>query len=62
MIEVCDKCYECKYFEHDYWNCQGSTEPCHEFIEGKRMDTLYKYEEDEYGDDTDIAFNKDLSK
>lgn len=33
MNEVCDECYECEYFKHDYWNCQGDSEPCIEFIE-----------------------------
>ena len=29
--DACDECRECDYFLHEYWNCQGESEPCHEF-------------------------------
>jgi len=38
--DACDYCYECEYFLHEYWNCQGELEPCLEFIPKK--DSKYK--------------------
>lgn len=26
-----ENCYNCAYYHHDYWNCQGSEKPCHEY-------------------------------
>ena len=34
-IDACSECHDCFYFLHDYWNCQGEKEPCHEFIKNK---------------------------
>lgn len=33
--DACDKCQECDYFLHEYWNCQGELEPCFEFLPKK---------------------------
>lgn len=26
-----EDCYNCMYYYHDYWNCQGAEKPCHEY-------------------------------
>ena len=26
-----ENCYNCVYYHHDYWNCQGADKPCHEY-------------------------------
>lgn len=26
-----ENCYNCVYYHHDYWNCQGAEKPCHEY-------------------------------
>ena len=31
-IDACDDCKNCEFFLHEYWNCQGDTEICEEYI------------------------------
>lgn len=38
--DACNACWECDYFLHEYWNCQGEEEPCLEFL--PKMGSKYK--------------------
>lgn len=38
--DACKYCKECEYFLHEYWNCQGDTEPCGEFV--PKIDSKYR--------------------
>lgn len=51
--DACDECYECDYFLHDYWNCQGELEPCLEFYPKK--DSKYKKVEIETANETSLS-------
>lgn len=33
--DACEYCFDCEYFLHEYWNCQGELEPCWEFLPKK---------------------------
>ncbi len=33
--DACDYCKECDYFLNEFWNCQGESEPCLEFLPKK---------------------------
>lgn len=40
MSEVCDECYDCKYYianTDEGWDCVGQDKPCHEFIEAEQL-------------------------
>ena len=30
--DACDDCWTCEYFLHEFWNCQGDTKKCDEYI------------------------------
>lgn len=30
--DACDDCRTCEYFLHEFWNCQGDTKKCDEYI------------------------------
>ena len=31
-IDACADCKNCEYFLHEFWNCQGDTKKCDEYI------------------------------
>ena len=40
--DACDDCRTCKYFLHEFWNCQGDTIKCDEYIVARTKET-YDY-------------------
>ena len=45
--DACDDCRTCEYFLHEFWNCQGDTKKCDEYIvarmsrQGEWMEEMY---------------------